>query len=43
MILDGVDAGAVVAKSGQLKLSNDAIVLLSSGDFLKPPATLPND
>ena len=43
VILDGVDAGAVVAKSGQLKLSNDAIVLLSSGDFLKPPATLPKD
>ena len=42
-ILDGVAPGAVVAKSGQLKLSNDAIVLLSSGDLLKPPATLPKD
>lgn len=43
VILDGVAPGAVIAKSGQLKLSNDAIVLLSSGDLLQPPATLPKD
>lgn len=43
VILDGVAAGAVVAKSGQLKLSNDTIVVLSSSDLLKPPATLPKD
>ncbi len=43
VILDGVDPGQVVAKSGQLKLSNDAVVQLSSGDLLQPPATLPKD
>ena len=42
-IVHGLNAGAVVALSGQLKLSDGATVSIVPGVTLQPPATLPNE
>jgi multidrug efflux system membrane fusion protein len=40
-VLEGVRSGDVAAASGQLKLTNDALVTPTDAKFLKAPATMP--